>query len=161
MKQSPTQLYLELVKRRVASLRLLAKELRECWPSFTGMDLDATRGHISYQQGLCSEIRCLDGELTFLRRHIAQLAGVDPDKLSPEEFAKLFDAASALQFRQASDELAGVANGLRRLNRVYAGMIRRSRRSINVLINVMASYVGAYGPSSSWNTYLFRPNLEM
>ena len=161
MKRSPSQIYLELLKRRVASLRLLAKELRECRPSFISTDLDATRGHISYQQGLISEIRFLDGELTFLRHQITQAAGAESGKLSADEFGKLLDAGSASQLRQVMDELAGIANDVRRLNRVYAGMIRRSRRSINVLINVMASYMGTYGPSPRRNACLLRGHTEM
>jgi hypothetical protein len=66
--------------------------------------------------------------------------------MSVEAFAGLFDAGSALQLRQVMEELAAAQKTVRRLNRVYAGLLRRSRRSINVLINVMASYLGTYSP---------------
>jgi hypothetical protein len=161
MKRSETQLYIELLKRRVASLRLMAKELRDCRESFTGMDLEATHEHISYQQGLCSEIRFLDGELEALRRQLAEGGGLAPEGMSAAAFAKQFDAGSALQLRQIMDDLAGVQKNVRRLNRVYAGLLRRSRRSINVLINVMASYMGTYGPSPDRNACLFREQAGM
>jgi len=48
------------------------------------------------------------------------------------------------------DDLAMVQGSVRRLNRVYSGLLRRSRRSINVLINVMANYAGTYNPSPGW-----------
>jgi Mg2+ and Co2+ transporter CorA len=147
MKRSETQRYVELLKRRAASLRLIAKELRECRESFTSMDLEATREHIMYQRGLCSEIRSLDGELRILRRQLAERGGLQPERMSADAFAKLFDADSALQLRQVMDDLAGVQKSVWRLNRVYAGLLRRSRRSINVLINVMANYIGTYNPS--------------
>jgi CHAD domain-containing protein len=146
MKRSETQRYIELLKRRVASLRLMAKELRECRESFTRMDLEAIREHISYQKSLCSEIRALDDELGVLRRQMAAASGLQPQGTSAAAFVGLFDADSALQLRQVMDDLAGVQKGVRRLNRVYAGLLRRSRRSINVLTNVMANYIGTYNP---------------
>lgn len=146
MKRSETQRYIELLKRRVASLRLMAKELRECRESFTKMDLEAIREHISYQRGLCSEVRSLDGELRVLRWQLAEGGGLEPKEMNTTAFAKLFDADCALQLRQVMDDLAGVRKSVGRLNRVYAGLLRRSRRSINVLINVMANYIGTYNP---------------
>ena len=155
MKRSETQRYIELLKRRAASLRLTARELRECRESFTKMDLEAIREHISYQKSLCAEIRALDDELGVLRRQLAAAAGLEPEGMSAIAFAKLFDADSALQLRQVMDDLAVVQKVVRRLNRVYAGLLRRSRRSINVLINVMASYLGTYSPAPGRNAWSF------
>ncbi len=157
MKKSETQRYIELLKRRVASLRLMAKELRECRESFTRMDLEAVREHISFQRGLCSEIRCLDGELRVLGRELAAERGLEPEGVSPATVAKLLDAESALQLRQVMEDLTGVQQSVWRLNRVYAGLLRRSRRSINVLINVMANYLGTYNPlpGRSMRSYLW------
>jgi len=111
------------------------------------MDLEAIREHVSYQKSLCAEIRALDDELRVLRRQLAVAAGWEPEGMSAAAFAGLFDANSALQLRKIMDDLAVIQNTVRRLNRVYAGLLRRSRRSINVLINVMASYLGTYSPS--------------
>jgi hypothetical protein len=147
MKTSETRMYVELLKRRLASLRLMAKELRDCRQSFVRMDLESTREHISYQQGLCSEIRFLDHELGVLRSQIVGAAALHPDGSDNSAFAKVFDSASALELRRIMGELAAVQKSVWRLNRVYAGLLRRSRRSINVLINVMASYMGTYPPS--------------
>jgi hypothetical protein len=135
MKRSETQQYLELLKKRVATLRLMAKELRDCRESITGMDLESTREHISYQQGLCSEIRFLDSELGSLRRRLAGGGGLEPEGMSAAAFAKLFDAGSGSRLRQVMDELAVEQMSVRRLNRVYAGLLRRSRRSINIPIH--------------------------
>jgi hypothetical protein len=154
MKKPETRTYIELLKRRVASLRLIAKELIDCRQSFVRMDLESAREHISYQQALCSEIRFLDHELGVLRAQIIGAAGLQAGGLDNAAFASLFDSASALELRQVIGELADVQKCTRRLNRVYSGLIRRSRRSINVLINVMASYMGTYPPSSR-HAYLF------
>jgi hypothetical protein len=154
MKKSETRMYVELLKRRLASLRLMAKELVDCRHSFVSMDIESAREHISYQQGLCSEIRFLDHELRVLRAQIVGAAGLQPDGLDNAAFASLFDNSSALELRQVVGELTDVQKRVWRLNRVYAGLIRRSRRSINVLINVMASYMGTYPPSAR-HAYLF------
>src|SRR5208337_4299058 len=96
MKRSETQQYIGLLKKRVASLRLMAKELRECRESFTRMDLEATREHIAYQQGLCSEIRSLDDELRVLRRQGAVGSGLEPEGMSAAASDGLFDADCSL-----------------------------------------------------------------
>jgi hypothetical protein len=119
------------------------------------MDLEAIREHISYQKCLCAEIRALDDELGVLRGRLAAAAGLEPEGMSGAAFAGLFDADSALQLRQVMGDLALVQNTVRRLNRVYAGLLRRSRRSINVLINVMASYLGTYSPAPGRNVWSF------
>ena len=147
MKRSQTGQYIGLLKRRVASLRLTARELRECRKSFTGMNLEAIREHISYQKSLCSGISALDDELRVLRGQMAVASGLQPEGMSPAAFQGLCDAGSSLQLRQVMDDLEVVQKRVRRLNRVYAGQLRRSRRSINVLINVMANYIGTYSPS--------------
>ena len=154
MKRPQTRQYIELLKRRVASLRLTARELRECRESFTSMDLEAIREHVLYQKSLCSEIRSLDDELRVLRRQMAVASGLQPEGMSVAAFDGLVDADSSLQLRQVRDDLAVVQKSVRRLSRVYAGLLRRSRRSINVLINVMANYIGTYSPSpgrSAWS----------
>jgi len=161
MTRSETQLYLELLKRRVATLRLMAKELRDCRESLTAMDLESTHEHISYQQGLCSQIRFLDGELASLRRQIAERGGLKLEGMGTAAFAKLFDGGSDSQLRQIMNDLTTVQKNVRRLNRVYAGLLSRSRRSINVLINVLASYMGTYSPSSRRRACLIRGQAGM
>jgi hypothetical protein len=155
MKKVETKRYIELLKRRAASLRLMAKDLHECRESFTRMDLEAIREHISYQKSLCSEIRGLDDELGVLRRQLAAEGGLAPEETSSAPFATALDADSATQLRQVTDDLAVVQKGVRRLNHVHAGLLRRSRRSINVLINVFANCAGSYNPSPGWSARSF------
>jgi CHAD domain-containing protein len=155
MKRLETQRYIELLKRRAATLRLTARELRDCRESFIKMDLEGIREHISYQKSLCAEIRALDDELGVLRRQLAAAAGLEPAGMSVAAFTGLFDTDSAGQLRQVTEDLAAVQESVRRLNRVYAGLLRRSRRSINVLINVLASYLGTYSPAPARNAWTF------
>ena len=131
----------------------MARELHECRESFTIMDLEAIHAHVLYQKSLCSEIRALDEELRVLRRQMAAPSGLQPEGMSLAAFEGLCDADCSLQLRQVMDDLEVVQKRVRRLNRVYTGLLRRSRRSINVLVNVMAKYIGTYNPSpggSAW-----------
>jgi hypothetical protein len=119
------------------------------------MDLEGIREHILYQKSLCSEIRALDDELRVLRRQLAAASGLPPEEMSLAAFDELFDADSSWQLRQAMNDLAVVQKRVRRLNRVYAGLLSRSRRSINVLIHVMANYIGTYNPSPAESVWSF------
>jgi hypothetical protein len=147
MERSQTRQYIELLKRRGASLRLTARELRECQESFTSGDLEAMGEHVLYQKSLCSEIRALDDELGVLRRQMAVASGLQPDGMSLVAFEGLCDADSSLQLRQVRGDLEVVQERVGRLNRVYAGLLRRSRRSIDVLINMMADHIETCSPS--------------
>jgi len=117
--------------------------------------LEAIRGHVLYQKSLCSEIRALDDELRVLRRQMAVASGLQPEGMSVAAFDGLFDADSSLQLRQVMDDLEVVQKRVRRLNRVYLGLLKRSRRSIHVLINVMANHIGPYSPEPGRSAWTF------
>jgi hypothetical protein len=78
---------------------------------------------------------------------MAAASGRQPEGINLAAFEGLCDADSSVQLRQVMDDLEVVQKRVRRLNRVYAGLLRRSRRSIHVLINVMANYLGTSSPS--------------
>jgi len=60
----------------------MAKELIDCRQSFVSMDVESAREHISYQQGLCSEIRFLDHELGVLRAQTVGAAALQAGGLA-------------------------------------------------------------------------------
>jgi hypothetical protein len=57
------QQYLDLLERRLATLRLLATDLDESRSAYVTLDLRSMHQHISSQENLCTEIRLLDTEL--------------------------------------------------------------------------------------------------
>jgi len=144
--ESEIRRYTELVKKRLASLRLMARELRECRDSFIKMDLESIRRHVSYQGSLCSEIQALDDELKTVKCQLAVGFGLDLRTMSDDAFHERFDAESRVQLHQLLDDLADTRDSVRRLKRIYAGMLKRSRHTIDILLNTMASYAGVYGP---------------
>ena len=138
------QRYLDLLERRLATLRLLAADLDESRLAYVTLDLRAMHQHIANQENLCTEVRMLDFELQETKRKLtgAAAAGEMPAALSKLE-AQL-DPASARQLELLLGGLKGIQADVRRLCRVHSELLRRSRRSVNVLLNFLAHYSGAY-----------------
>lgn len=138
------QHYLELLDRRLVTLRLLAADLAESRSAYVKLDLRGMHRHISHQENLCTEIRLLDAELNSLREKLTSPAtpGGLPSALS--ELQAQLDPASARQLQLLLSGLKTIQADVRRLSRVHSELLRRSRRSVNVLLNFLAHCSGAY-----------------
>jgi hypothetical protein len=142
--KSEVQRYLVLLERRLATLRLLAADLDESRSAYVTLDLRAMHQHTSHQENLCMEIRTLDSELQDLKGKLTGLAaaGELPSTLGGLEAQ--FDPASARQLHLLLGGLKAIQADVRRLSRVHSELLRRSRRSVNVLLNFLAHYSGTY-----------------
>jgi len=142
--KNEVQRYLELLERRLATLRLLAADLDESRSAYVTLDLRAMHQHIAHQENLCTEIRMLDAELQERKGTLAGLAarGEIPSSLGALE-AQL-DPTSARQLHLLLGGLKAIQADVRRLSRVHSELLRRSRRSVNVLLNFLAHYSGTY-----------------
>lgn len=138
------QLYLELLERRLATLRLLAADLEESRTAYVTLDLRAMHQHIANQENLCTEIRMLDAELREMKGKLAApaVAGEVPATLG--ELEAQCDPTSARQLHLLLGGLKAIQADVRRLSRVHSELLRRSRRSVNVLLNFLAHYSGTY-----------------
>ena len=74
MMKREVQHYLELLERRLETLRLLATDLDESRAAYVTLDLRSMHQHISRQENLCTEIRMLDGELQSMKENLRGLA---------------------------------------------------------------------------------------
>lgn len=63
MKKPETRTYIELLKRRVASLRLMAKELIDCRQSFVSMDLENELGYGYREKRLPDPLQAIEWEI--------------------------------------------------------------------------------------------------
>ena len=142
--QHEVQQYLELLERRLATLRLLATDLDESRSAYVTLDLQSMHQHIARQETLCTEIRLLDAELQSMKEELRGLvlAGQMPSSLGDLE-AQL-DPTSARQLHLLMGGLKAIQADVRRLSRVHSELLRRSRRSVNVLLNFLAHYSGTY-----------------
>jgi hypothetical protein len=138
------QRYLELLERRLVTLRLLATDLDESRSAYVELNLQAMHQHIAHQENLCTEIRLLDAELKNVtdKPMASDPSGERSSSLS--ELEAQMDPASARQLHLLLTGLSAIQADVRRLSRVHSELLRRSRRSVNVLLNFLAHYSGTY-----------------
>jgi len=137
-----TQHYLELLERRLTTLQLLATELNESCSAYVTLDLRAMHSHTARQESLCTELRMVDTELQALQERL-RTAGVQGlPEIGPAEAQ--FDPAAARQLHLLLGGLKVIQADVRRLSRVHSELLRRSRRSVNVLLNFLAHCSGTY-----------------
>ncbi len=136
--------YTELLQRRLATLRLLAIDLEESRKAYVNLDLAAMHQHISQQERLCTEIRLLDAELNDLRAKFQGRAAEDRTSGARGELEGQADLQSNRQLQLLLGGLQAIQADVRRLSRVHSELLRRSRRSVNVLLNFLAHYSGSY-----------------
>lgn len=143
--KSESRHYLELLERRLEMLDSLAKALVGARSDFIAMDLEAIRGRILEQEQFCAQIRALDNDITRAQVRCAKLSGVRactneiswPDSAGSEQ-------GLGEQIRATMRRVAAAQMELKRLNDAHQAMLRRSRRSVHVLLNLMHSYAPTY-----------------
>ncbi|HMD83914.1 MAG TPA: flagellar export chaperone FlgN [Terriglobia bacterium] len=138
------QLYLELLERRLTTLRMLATDLDESRSAYVTLDLRSMHQHISRQENLCTEIRMLDTELQNMKEKLRGLAASGEMPATLGELEAQLDPMSARQLHLLLGGLKAIQADVRRLSRVHSELLRRSRRSVNVLLNFLAHYSGRY-----------------
>jgi len=142
--------YLGLLERRLALLDSLSKTLAESRGQFISMDLEAIGIRIVEQEQLCAQIRSLDTEITSAQVRCAERAGMRPcrDAISWLDLRD-GDTGQHEQIRLALGRIAVAQAELKRLNDAHQAMLRRSRRTVNVLLNLFNSYAPTYGAPAS------------
>ena len=138
------QQYLELLERRLATLRMLAADLDESRSAYVTLDLRSMHDHISRQENLCTEIRLLDTELQKMKEELRGLAATGELPSTLSELEAQLDPMSARQLHLLLGGLKAIQADVRRLSRVHSELLRRSRRTVNVLLNFLAHYSGTY-----------------
>jgi hypothetical protein len=138
------QRYLELLERRLATLRLLATDLDESRSAYVTLDLRSMHQHIARQENLCTEIRMLDAELQNMKEGLRGLAAAGEMPATLGDLEAQLDPMSARQLHLLLGGLKAIQADVRRLSRVHSELLRRSRRSVNVLLNFLAHYSGRY-----------------
>jgi hypothetical protein len=132
--------YLVLLERRLSLLRLLAREFVDCRKEFVALDLDGMYRRISEQEELCRQIQRLQPAIQALQQKCATHLGLENRGAggNPEysEWAE--------RLRRVMQELGKAQAEVGRLNQIHAAYLRRSRKTISVLMNFIGNYAMTY-----------------
>ena len=132
--------YLNLLEQRLSLLRGLAQQLVACRKEFIALDLDGMYCRIAEQEQLCRQIQSLHPAIDTLQRTCAQQ--LDLHRLDaasrPEE------VAWAERLRSVMRELGVTQAEVRRLNQIHAAYLRRSMRTIHVMMNFVGNFAFTY-----------------
>jgi len=137
--------YWRLLERRLSLLDALTKTLAESRADFIALDLEAVRGRIREQEQFCGQIRALDQDISRAQVQCARLAGVP--SASAEIRWPAFpgtEPALAEKIRETMGRVAAAQRQLQQLNNAHQAMLRRSRRTVHVLLNLFQSHAPTY-----------------
>lgn len=136
--------YLTLLEQRLSLLRLLAQEFVDCRKDFVALDLDGMYRRISEQEELCRQIQRLQPGIQALQKTCAIQIDLD----SCNAGGNPGNAQWAERLTRVMQDLGTAQAEVGRLNQIHAEYLRRSRKTINVLMNFIGSYAMTYARPS-------------
>jgi flagellar FlgN protein len=132
--------YLELLERRLSLLRLLAQEFVDCRKEFVALDLDGMYRRIFEQEELCREIQRLHPAIHALQQTCATQLEFGNHGVQ----GKAENAERAARLERVMKDLGEAQAEVGRLNQIHAAYLRRSRRTVQVLLNFIGRYAMTY-----------------
>ena len=132
----------DLIANRARQLRLLAAQLAEGRQALVRLDLDAIHRHNAQQQMLYEEVQRLDGEIGRFAS-AGSAAGGGP-ALSLDAVASDWDDEAKDQLRALLHEHDVARQRVQELSQVQAELLRRSRRYLQILFNLVNNSMGLY-----------------
>jgi hypothetical protein len=153
MSNAEAERYWGLLERRLALLAALSQTLADSRADFISLDLEGIRGRIAEQQRFCGQIRALDQDITAAQVRCARLAGVPcvSDAIRWPDAAAL-EPALAARLQETLRRVAAAQSQLQQLNNAHQALLRRSQRTVQVLVNLFQSHAPTYaapmGPAS-------------
>ena len=137
---SDIETFLGLLEKRLSLLRLLAQEFVDCRKDFMAFDLDGMYRRISEQEELCRQIQRLNPGIQALQRACAMQLGIE----NHYPGGKNENAGLGERLTRVMHELGKAQDEVGRLNQIHAGYLRRSRKTISVLMNFIGRYAMMY-----------------
>ena len=132
---------MRLLERRVAALRMLASGLEDTCEAIADQDTNRLHQCLAPLDHLCTELRFLGEEASGLRAVAAERGGADPGGApsSPAEcleaLARDLEGDEAVHFAQLFQDMIEADHRSRQAGQVLTALLRRSRRSVSVLMN--------------------------
>ena len=131
---NPTR-FLQVLEQRLETMRALADELRQSSEAVVNLDVLRLERVNDRQRQLCEELRALNREL---------------EEVEPQSVSTKSETAVPSEFQSHADELRRHMGSLQaeiaRLSRVHQALLRRARRSTQVMANVLAFCFPLYAP---------------
>jgi hypothetical protein len=140
--QPEPQMIIDWLKGRTQRLGLLAADLVESRQAFVELDVDTIYRHNLQQQALCQEIQRLDREIL-----LVQNSGVlrpEDQTLRLDGMVGSWDEQSQEALRSVLKEHEAVRGQVCEISRVQTELLRRSRRYLRVLSNLVSNSMGLY-----------------
>jgi hypothetical protein len=128
-----------LIATRARQLCLLATELAASRQALVRLDLEDIHRHTAQQQMLYQEVQRLDEEI----RHFASAVGTSPT-LSLDAMARDWDDEAKDHLRALLREHDVQRKRVQELSNVQAELLRRSRRYLQILFNLVNNSMGLY-----------------
>ncbi len=125
MDQRQWEQFLLAVEKCVSLANSLAREIGETCRAFAQLDLDAIREHTSAQLKICEELRATQEPLT----NLADPTMDDVRRSRVEAALQTFDSA---------------CREVLRLNKLQQEVIRRSRQTLRVMMNLLVGHLEVY-----------------
>jgi hypothetical protein len=142
----------ELIAARTRALCALEGELLESRKALVHLDLDAINRHNAQQEMHLEEIHRLDQWL--LAQGTLRHGPGGSHVLGLEEMAADLDADSRERLRLLLEEHEAVRRRVQMLSDVQADLIRRSRRHLDILYNLVTNSMGVYeDPKSKGSSF--------
>ena len=127
---------LELLSRRLALMRELAKALEQGQETLVRLDLKAIQHCTTRQQEICDELAVVSEPLKAEHQRLAAM-----NKPAMAVWGELKQSHSVLV-----DECVAIERRVCHLNLVYAALLRKTRQSFAVLNNLISAAGLTYAP---------------
>lgn len=133
--------FLELLESRLALLDSLAAALLAARTDLVSLDISGLESRIVEQERLCSRIQALDLQLNRLQRQGA--SKIPLSSATPASLVAVEESARA-RYDQTLVRLAKAQAMVKKLNLEHQSLLRRSRRTVNALLNSYHSFALTY-----------------
>jgi flagellar FlgN protein len=138
-----TKRYLELLEERLALLGSLATALTAARTDIVSLDINGLEARIAEQDHLCTEIRSLDLQLDRVQFQCITHLGKPSS-----QFVGSAAASDSIRHREILDRLTRVQANVKQLNDEHQALLRRSRRTVNALLNSYHTFAMTYSNPS-------------
>jgi hypothetical protein len=134
----------DMLESRLSLLRELARELVVCRRAYVAMDLEAIYGHIERQSAACRDLREAEESRSRAWQAVSATLEESSTDRDLETSIETLRPDMAAHLRRVLSESALAEDEIRHLNQANTVLIDGSRRTLNVLANVLVAFSPTY-----------------